>query len=143
MDFPIKRLQRNYLFFWLFGILITLLFSKISFFSISKEINVSLESISVVFTLLGIWGIYKLFRTKLKNIISGHSNKDDRFIKYEKLFRLCMILLSGTIAVNAFVFGITHTYSSLLCIGMILIASMLIYPTRHKTISDLQLNEHN
>jgi len=123
------------------ALLLVIGLSRIPVVSVSEEINVSLETISVIFTLAGIWGVFKFFRMRVRNIqadphVYGH------FARYQILYLICMAVFLSIIIINVFVYNLTGTTSGLFSVFMILLATLLFYPSKYKIESDLQINDN-
>ncbi|MCL1942818.1 MAG: hypothetical protein FWF54_04635 [Candidatus Azobacteroides sp.] len=132
-----KKLQRIYFLFWGASLFSGILIVKFPVISVSKEFNVSLESISILLAIFGIWGAYAFFKKRLKKILGGSLDKEDCFSEYRKSFQTGLMILFIIIIADTLIFSVTRFYSSLLCVGMILIATIPVYPTENKIKKDL------
>ncbi len=136
-----KKLCRNYLLFWIISILLSsIIIGKTSYFSLNKEFNIPLESISVILTLAAIWGTFQYFKLRLKKI-TNQQDSSTILMNYEKLFNVCLIILFLVIIIDVLVFKVTRSYSSLLCAGMILVATTLSVPSENKIKKGLQIDQ--
>ncbi|MCD7971782.1 MAG: hypothetical protein LUG18_03820 [Candidatus Azobacteroides sp.] len=137
-----KRLRNIYIKCWLIVILIGIALIKLSFPSTNKEINVSLESISVCGTLLGIWGVYTYYKKQIKNLLS-RTNKNKYAENYKRLFITCILILFGILLIDIFAFSILRTISGMFAILMTSVAILLSYPGKYRVTSDLENNDIN
>ena len=133
------QLRRIYILFWIISLGIGIIFIKVSFVSLDKEINVSLESISVLFTMFGIWITYNFFHRRLK-MLHSLSDEKDIYASYKKLFLFCIALLLIIIVCDMMVYCFTHTYSALFCAAMVWIVAIISYPSKYKVETDLHKN---